>query len=346
MSISIPLDAAQLAGTRFGISPAIEVVGSLRTRGRHPRPHARRWYARAASAMDSGQLELLHALVPNDHPYTPDFLLPYPKGVRDPIGAFSERIATTDPDLIDYHLDIALSDRPIRDTVQEQFGSRSAYQAWRRPTPPALAELIDRGPRTLAEAAADAMQAYFETALAPDWQMAESVLLDDIAYRADLMVAKGAGFLLEDLSDTLRWTGTGVELARPYGGIVDWPHDGPLLVPSTTQTDLVFSAEEPLPPLLIYAARGTARLDSGDDTAPAANALAEVIGATRTDLLSRLDRPRSTHTLSLDSGLSMATVSYHLGILRRADLVTKTRRGRQVLYQRTARATALFAQPD
>jgi DNA-binding transcriptional ArsR family regulator len=43
------------------------------------------------------------------------------------------------------------------------------------------------------------------------------------------------------------------------------------------------------------------------------------------------------------SGRAAATVSYHLGVLRRARLVTSRRSGRGVLYRRTALGDAFLA---
>jgi len=71
--------------------------------------------------------------------------------------------------------------------------------------------------------------------------------------------------------------------------------------------------------------------------------LAALVGRTRATLLATLGLPRTTTQLAEQLDLSPAAVSQHLKILKDTALVTARRRGRMVLYQRTAAATALLA---
>ncbi|MDH6108334.1 DNA-binding transcriptional ArsR family regulator [Kitasatospora sp. MAP12-15] len=69
----------------------------------------------------------------------------------------------------------------------------------------------------------------------------------------------------------------------------------------------------------------------------------ELIGATRARLLADLhDSPRTTGELGERHRLSIGTVSYHLGILHRAGLLTRTRVGRSVRYEQTPHAAVLL----
>ncbi|MFG2111873.1 winged helix-turn-helix domain-containing protein [Streptomyces sp. NPDC048718] len=68
-----------------------------------------------------------------------------------------------------------------------------------------------------------------------------------------------------------------------------------------------------------------------------------MLGPTRAGLLAALVRPASTAQLSERHFLSPATVSYHLGVLYRAGLVTRARAGRAVLYRRTPAGSRLAA---
>jgi DNA-binding transcriptional ArsR family regulator len=70
--------------------------------------------------------------------------------------------------------------------------------------------------------------------------------------------------------------------------------------------------------------------------------LMALVGRTRAVLLATLDLPRTTTQLAGQLGLSPPAVSQHLKILRDTGLVGARRRGRMVLYQRTAAATALL----
>ncbi|HET9558045.1 MAG TPA: helix-turn-helix domain-containing protein [Actinomycetota bacterium] len=66
-------------------------------------------------------------------------------------------------------------------------------------------------------------------------------------------------------------------------------------------------------------------------------------GRTRAALLATLGLPRSTTQLAGQLEVSPAAVSQHLKVLRDTALVTARRRGRMVLHQRPAAATALLA---
>src|SRR5690606_25211466 len=185
VAIRIRMDARALARSTFGTSPAVEVVGVVRSRGRHPMPHVRDWYAAALARVPERHLEVLHALVPaaGEHPHVPDFLCPPPAGVAEPVGAVVERIAATPPEVVDYQLDISVDGRPVRPEVAGQWGSEAAYRGWRRTPPPALLQLVGDGPRVVAERAAEAVAAVFEEVLAGPWPEVMAVLEADIAHR-------------------------------------------------------------------------------------------------------------------------------------------------------------------
>jgi DNA-binding transcriptional ArsR family regulator len=70
--------------------------------------------------------------------------------------------------------------------------------------------------------------------------------------------------------------------------------------------------------------------------------LIALVGRTRAALLTILGLPRTTTQLASQLALSPPAVSQHLKVLKDAGLVTGRRRGRMVLYQRTAAATGLL----
>ena len=344
VAIRIRMDARALARSTFGTSPAVEVVGVVRSRGRHPMPHVRDWYAAALARVPERHLEVLHALVPaaGEHPHVPDFLGPPPAGVAEPVGAVLQRIAATPEEVVDYQLDISVDGRPVRPEVAAQWGSETAYRGWRRTPPPALQRLVAEGPRVVAERAADAVGAVFDRVLAEAWPEVMAVLDADIAHRGPVVVQQGAETLLTGLGEGFTWTGAEVVLDRPYDGTVDWAGDGMLLVPSAVHTGPVrFAAEEPEPPMVIYPARGVARLWQHEPDPAPGPALEQLVGATRAGVLLLLGEPPPTTQLSRRGGWCEAPTSNHLGVLLRARLVSRTRRGRAVLYRRTDLGEAL-----
>ncbi|MER7175698.1 ArsR/SmtB family transcription factor [Streptomyces mesophilus] len=278
--------------------------------------------------------------MPTDHSYTPDFLTPVPRH-GESMADVAARIAATPGEEVDYQLDIAIRGRRVWPHVRAQHGSESTYERWRRPMPPALARVARDGGGAVATAAAAAMATLFESVLAPDWPRVRAVLDADISNRADRMAAHGAAAVLDDLGERMRWTGSELVLERTYSGIIDWADEGVLFVPATTHVGpVLFAAERPHTPVLFYRARGIGALgERPADTAE--SALTGLVGVTRAALLTTLDIPASTVELSRRTGWSNATVSYHLGILLRAGLVDRHRRGRVVHYARTDLGTAL-----
>lgn len=337
------MSAELLGRTRFAVTPGPEILSALAWHARqHPPRHVRQWLQRAEEGVDPTLFGLLVDLAGSGHAYAPDFLTPAPAGRSATIDDVVEAIATTDPDTLDYHLDIAFNDRPARPSVYVQFGGEEAYRRWRRPLPDSVAALLRQGREVLAQVAADAVASLFDVAMATDWPQVRAILDDDIAFRGERMVHEGSTSLLEDLDPSMSWDGNGVVLERPFDGDVDWQHEGLLLLPCTSQRGVNFSAEDPDPPRIVYPARGTASLDAPPDV-QAPPELGELIGETRAVLLVLLETPSPTSRLARASGWSQATVSYHLGILARSGLVEGRRRGRSVVYARTRRGDQFLA---
>ncbi|WP_132211235.1 ArsR/SmtB family transcription factor [Kribbella steppae] len=336
MAIHITMTADQLGRSRFAISPAQEVVSTVRLRADHPARHARTWYARAQALMPAGELGLLEALVPADHNYAPDFLTPPPARSVATIADQAGIIARTSPDDIERQLDIGLRGRPVRDDVVALFGDEETYRRWRRPAPEALERVMADGPEAVAVAAAKALQLFFELAIEPDWGRTTVVLDDDIRRKSDLLASRGAVAMLNDLGRGMVWDGSGLVLDRPYDVTVDWADDGVLLIPASTHVGPVqFTVKCPEQPAVVYRSNGIARLWQRDSQVPN-RALADLLGDTRAVLLTELAEHQSTKELSSQLPWSAPTVSYHLQVLLRAGLVERSRRGNRVVYRRTA----------
>lgn len=342
VAIRIPMTAEVLGRSRFAFSPVHEVVSAVQRRDRHPAPHARTWYARARERMPAQLLEVLEALVPDDHPYSPDFLAPAPERSAETIDDLTRRVAETPVAVVEHHLDVALRGRRVRPDVVELHASEAAYEQWRRPVPAALVGLIDEGPAAVARTAAEALLSFYDAAVAEDWPAVRAVLDEDVRRRGDVIAARGVLAMLADLGVGMSWTGDGITLDRPYDGVIDWADDGLLLVPVTTHAGPVqFAAERPVRPMVLYRADGIARLWERPAEADPDRAMADLLGGTRAALLTRLSTPMSTGELSRDLHWSEPTVSYHLMILLRAGLVDRSRRGRQVFYRRTTLGSSL-----
>jgi DNA-binding transcriptional ArsR family regulator len=90
----------------------------------------------------------------------------------------------------------------------------------------------------------------------------------------------------------------------------------------------------------VYAPRGVGLLW---ERRRAPDALAGLLGRRRAQLLAELAVPATTQELAARLGASSGGVSEHLGVLRRAGLITGRREGRSVVYSRTPTGDDLAA---
>ncbi|MEU7291659.1 DUF5937 family protein [Streptomyces exfoliatus] len=182
-----------------------------------------------------------------------------------------------------------------------------------------------------------------ERALAPYWARIQQVLEADVFHRARQVAEHGSARVLSELHETVQWDDGTLRLVRRHCSISrDQVGSGLLLVPSVFAWPRVLTRSvHPDPPQLAYPARGFGAVWE-PRTTDAMEAVAAVLGRSRTLLLSELDTPASTTRLAMHCGLSAAGVSQHLIALRNAGLVTAHRSGRSVLYARTAIADRLL----
>ncbi|MFJ5546968.1 DUF5937 family protein [Streptomyces sp. NPDC093225] len=337
MDTGLSFSAADLAQTRFAVSPMWEVVTGYRLlRDTAASPLHGRWVAQvrprlAAAGLDRGWLA---ELVPA-HGYLVDFLNPSPATPFPTLGAELDAVRASTPEQVRRDLD-TLARSTGRDTgTQRTTGTGSG-------TSPRL-RLLAEDPAAALEKVAAEVETYWELALAPYWARIRKLLEADVFHRARQVAEHGSAHVLNELHETVRWDDGTLSLLRRACALTrDEAGAGLLLVPSVFAWPRVLtrtSAGEP--PQLAYPARGTGNLWEPRPTG-AAEAMAAVLGRSRTLLLTELDTPASTTELARVSGLSTAGVSQHLTALRDAGLVTAHRSGRSVLYARTAVADALL----
>ncbi|MGW1894386.1 helix-turn-helix domain-containing protein [Streptomyces sp. NPDC002004] len=313
-----------LAQMRFAISPMWQVGPGFRLlRSGSAHPVHRIWAEQvrprvAAAGLDRGWLA---ELIPSSG-YVPDFLNPTPSGPAPTLTA---------------ELDGVLASRA--DRVRHDLDRLGAEQGGLGPRCRALhARPGDRLPRV-----AEEIRAYWDVALAPYWARIRAVLDADVSHRARQVAERGAAHLLNELHASLSWDDDTLRLLRRHGALSRrTAGQGLLLIPSVfTGRDVLTRVTPPDPPQLAYTARGVGTLWESPTTG-AANALAAVLGRSRTLLLAELDTPASTTELSRRTGLSPAGVSQNLTALRDAGLVSAHRAGRSVLYARTSVAESVL----
>ncbi|MEU9374832.1 DUF5937 family protein [Streptomyces sp. NPDC048255] len=325
MEYGLTFSAADLAQTRFAVSPMWEVVTSFRLlREDTDPPLHRRWAAQVRprvlrAGLDRGWLA---ALIPGNG-YLADFLNPAPAGPFPELPAELDAIRRSSPEQVRADLDM----------IRRKSSGPS----------PRL-RLLHEEPRAALEKVAEEIETYWELALAPYWPRIRQLLEADLFHRARQVAEHGSAYVLNELHDTVSWDDGTLRLVRRQCELTrDQTGSGMLLVPSAFAWPRVLTRSvAPDPPQLAYPARGIGGLWEPRTTGAAAEAVAGVLGRSRAQLLAELDTPASTTQLARNCGLSAAAVSQHLTALRNAGLITGHRNGRSVLYARTAVADALL----
>lgn len=329
MDVELTFTTADLAHTRFAVSPMWEVVTSyrlLRTAAGNV-PH-RHWLAEVrprvlALGLDSG---LLSELIPRDG-YLADFLNPTPARPFPDLPEELAAIRATDPERVRAELDLLAARRPP--------GSREDGPG---------ARALRADPAAGLERVAAEVTAYWEAAVAPYWARTRQLLEADVFGRAREVAEYGTGHVMGELHETIQWEEGGLRLANRVCALERGTSGlGVLLIPSAFVWPRVLTrAATGEAPQIAYPARGVGTLWA-ERRSSASGAVAAVLGRSRARLLAELDTPASTTRLAGLAALSVPGVSQHLTALRDAGLVSAHRSGREVLYARTAVAEALLS---
>ncbi|MGW0886081.1 winged helix-turn-helix domain-containing protein [Streptomyces sp. NPDC002671] len=323
------MDRAALANIRFAISPLTTVIGALWLLCDDAQPGGGGWRCRVQEAVRDRKLVLLRALFSGSCDYVPDFLTPQPEAPETAVQEELHTVATIDSARLRWELQ----------TVAQ--GVSTVHLAG-RPISVVLREALERGERDFAERVAVELHQLWESAVAPQWMALRTRMEADITHRAQVTVQHGLSGMLNSMHPRVFWSDDQLRLASRFQGRIPGS-TGLLLTPAVFTADLRLVVD-PVPgparrqPMLAYPAR------PAPDASPAPTVHA-LLGMTRARLLSDLHTTRTTAELSERHFLATSTVSYHLGILHRTGLITRTRTGPHVRYKQTRRAADLLAGP-
>ncbi|MEU9513610.1 DUF5937 family protein [Micromonospora sp. NPDC048169] len=314
---------ADVAGVRFGVSPANETVMSMWALADPARyPVHLRWIDSARTTLRRPEVaERVRPLVELTRPrrWLPDFLTPAARPGAEMDGQL-DQIASTPPDVVVRDLLATTPRRPLN-----PFGR---------------ALLAD--PAGLLPQLVEAVRVWHEEAIAADWPRMRALLDADVAYRAAQLAEGGAGQLFERIHPSLRWLGDRVVSDDPFERDFDLRGRGLALNPSVfTDRRVLWNLLEDSLPAGAYPVRAVGTLWERGPV-PAGDALARVVGGGRAALLRLLDAATTTTDLARLTGLSAGNVSQHLSALHAAGLVTRHRAGRHVLYRNTEVGAALL----
>ncbi|MFJ7126289.1 ArsR/SmtB family transcription factor [Streptomyces sp. NPDC098101] len=182
-----------------------------------------------------------------------------------------------------------------------------------------------------------AQRAAYGAVLAPVWPLVQDLHRAEFTRHALTVAERGPGAALADrvpgsrLRDGVwEWPGSGVRREVRLAG------RGLVLLPTFHWRGGPLVQERPDRPVVLALPTGRGLPLAAPDGGSPEEALAGVIGRTRTALLHALsDGPRTTTDLARRLGVSNATASSHAQALRAAGLLTTTRTGRSVSHERT-----------
>ncbi len=321
--LTIDLDVAQLAGTRFAISPLSETVSGLQQLGGRGRQEINlRWIRWATDELASHPLRLSRTwpLIVHNRPNWPQFLVPAPAGAG----------TTIEEDLAAMRRTTA---RQVRASLQRVFNDQ---------LPDGAGELLAHPTAGLRAIAAELREAH-DRLIAPHWSRIRAVLDADIAYRARQLATGGAERLFADLHPDLHWRDGRLTLEHgPTDRMVSPAPGGLVLIPVVLGTPYVLIKGNTTTQTTVrYPARGAGALWTAGTRPPSGSAV-RLLGRPRAELLEALRSPATTTDLARALNVSPSAVSQHLGVLRDSGLVAGERIGRSVLYLTTARGLALL----
>jgi DNA-binding transcriptional ArsR family regulator len=326
-----------LRDLRFWYSPLTETLASLQFLDEPAGlPGQRRWQRAARVQLRTAPApyeDLLRFLAPAVGAI-PDFLDPPPRQDAFPAGEPFEA-----------ELDRMLSDAAGRalDEVCEVAAGKPAVAMPGRRVPPTVRRVLDRGEGALLDTVGEALRRHWRVAVRPLWRTVHESLERDLDHRAGRAARGGSDATLAGLHPGVAFDGRVLLLDKPYhehfAGV-----DRLLLTPSafgSTRLRLARHGRRGL--RIFYPAYGSGPAWEPPPRPP--RVLADLLGATRAELLADLAAPATTTALAERHRLSAATVSHHLGVLHRAGLVGRHRHGKRVLYARTAWAGELVDGP-
>lgn len=222
-----------------------------------------------------------------------------------------------------------------RRRLAEEMNVLTEAPSWLRP-------LADGEPAAL-ENLGQALHGYFHAALSPYWSAVRAQIEADRAVRAREMLSGGVEALLSSLGPSLRWRPPHLEAEYPLDRELRLDGRGLLLVPSVFCWQAPITLTDPgLPPVLVYPVARTHHWWLPQQSGAGPRTLGRLIGQGRAAVLQALEDGGTTSEVARRAGVTSATVSEHVRILREAGLTASVRDRNTVLHVPTPLGISLL----
>jgi DNA-binding transcriptional ArsR family regulator len=217
----------------------------------------------------------------------------------------------------------------LRDDIAREFGQGEVpcgYGRFLTDPEPAKSDLCDT------------LDAYWDRVFKPLQRRIENLLAREVLRLGEALATEGPPALLARISHRVSYADGVLRWPSPKGGTIPLADRRLVLVPMLSGPDALLSTTD-VPGIvkLAYAAPGAGLFWGEADNGEQADALAELMGATRAQVMLAVQTAASTADVADQLGISPTLASHHLGRLRRQDLVEATRFGRRVYYRLTER---------
>jgi DNA-binding transcriptional ArsR family regulator/BMFP domain-containing protein YqiC len=280
------------------------------------RRHVRTWTGRPRQ---KAAIRTLTVLAPYAD-YIPDFLTPVPSG-----------------DSLMTSIDTVLcTPRKRMHAEMTRLSNARQLPSWAR-------QVAEGHPDTL-RGIGSAIQAYFRNAIEPYLPHIDSVLRVEYNRRAQVLLRGGAEALLSDFTPLLRWVPPVLHVDYPVDRDLYLAGRGLTLMPSFfCWRRPIMLADPELPPILVYPVQhGLDWLGTEDTPGRPGRGLAALIGATRAEVLRCLLSGGTTTEVARLVGISPATATHHMAVLRGANLISTQREGATVQHAVTRLGESLL----
>ncbi|WP_427922769.1 helix-turn-helix domain-containing protein [Streptomyces sp. cg40] len=292
----------------------------------HVPPVFRAWWRQARAVLSirqlSGSLRLLRAIAPADS-YFPDFLTP--AAAADGLRSGLEAVRETPPHRLGLELRLLARLRHPRDAP-----------------PPWLRDLAS-GDRDRLGEVVDALRAVHDAVVAPEWTDVGATVEAERAARARVLRDDGVHRLLATLGPGMYWRPPVLHAEYPVDRDLRLGGRGLRLVPSYfCWRKPVTLADENLRPVLVCPVVHESVWAAAVRHERRPQALAALLGRTRAQVLTALDKAATTGELARLLGVSAASASQHAHALADAGLVRSHRMDTRVLHTLTPLGRALL----